>query len=658
MSDFALAEAFVEFGAHDTALFESISKIGESLKDFELKWSKIATIGKAAFLSIAGAAVFVATKAMEASDAFEEMKTALHDDKAATELEEYAKSLQMITRYSKDAVEQGITYAAQLGVQADQMKLVTEVGIGLAKKFFGGELREGMRAAALATNGNFRELQKLIPQLRYTTNAYAQLSLVQRAGLEGFQQEEDVDSTSKALSELWHELGEVAEQFGKHLLPYLKEAAKWFEALAIKIEQLTPVQTKSIVKWVAIGAAIAGVIGLAPEFVAFGKIIIATIGGIIEAVIALGEVMGAAMLAPFGLVILGIGAMATAFAYFIGVGKTAVDKTIDGFMQMASFLDHLLGSWKGFTTGVEILYDQMGSYLLEGWVNLKNYLLDGWEYLAEGISTAWWDAFEGMNLAWNTLKTAAKEFMNWFVSSWSAMTTSLGDMIADAFAGEETQFTKDYKKKERATRDAGINKQYGLDQAAIDSDYNKNSASIKSSFGEARDESQKKRQDNRAANDKQANKDLADAELARQKNLKDGMAKIDAMPKLTDDIKKLYDKIKSGVGLDGIQKLLDGIQKEADDLKAKAKDEANKGGKGNLRPNRGVATGDMKMEDIGETFKRMAAMRMMGGSGDMNSQIDVAKAALVENQKQTPILQGIAANTGKMASNPGWARAA
>jgi len=33
----------------------------------------------------------------------------------------------------------------------------------------------------------------------------------------------------------------------------------------------------------------------------------------------------------------------------------------------------------------------------------------------------------------------------------------------------------------------------------------------------------------------------------------------------------------------------------------------------------------MKMEDIGETFKRMAAMRMMGGSGDMNSQIDVAK---------------------------------
>jgi len=36
--------------------------------------------------------------------------------------------------------------------------------------------------------------------------------------------------------------------------------------------------------------------------------------------------------------------------------------------------------------------------------------------------------------------------------------------------------------------------------------------------------------------------------------------------------------------------LLDGIQKEADDLKAKAKDEANKGGKGNLRPNRGVAT--------------------------------------------------------------------
>jgi len=82
---------------------------------------------------------------------------------------------------------------------------------------------------------------------------------------------------------------------------------------------------------------------------------------------------------------------------------------------------------------------------------------------------------------------------------------------------EETQFTKDYKKK-GSTRDAGINKQYGLDQAAIDSDYNKNSASIKSSFGEAAMRAKRSVKTTERQMNKQANKDLADAELARQKN--------------------------------------------------------------------------------------------------------------------------------------------
>lgn len=665
MPDNLIAEAFVEFGAKDTALVASMGRVKESLKEFEFSFAKFATIGKAAFLSIAGAAIFLTKKAMDSTDAFEKLRVALQgDEKAAEDLEAFAKQLELITKYSKDAIGTGMAYAANLGVQADQMKELTEVGIGLAQKFFGGDLQAGMKAAALATNGNFRELERLIHSLRNTTDIYAKLRMVQEEGKEGFNQAQEINTTSKALSQLWNQLSEVAEAFGKILLPYIREAAHWFESLAIKLRSLTPEQTKQIVKWVAIGAAIAGVIGFAPEIAAFGSIVIGTFRVMGTAVLKFASILGSALLSPFGLVIAGIAAVATGFAYLIGTGDTAVKRIGSGFVTMASFLDHLFGSWKGFVAGVNMLWDQLGSYLLEGWIVVKNFLLDSWESMAEGIETAWWDAFKGMNLAWSFMKTEAQKFITWFTASWQSMTDKIGDLFYDTYAkifakqnGMSDQEAAAYLKQERERDKAAKDKQYGITQSNIDKNYDKDSKSITDSFNTARDEAQKKRRAARDKNDKQAGDDLAYAEQARQKNFKAEMDKVNAMPKLSDEIKALYDKIKSGAGFDEIEGLIAQINQQAKDLKEQAKKDAAAGGKGNLRLGANAARGPLQMEDIGETFKRMSAMRLVGAVGAMNAE-QIAQQHLNETQKTNAKLDKVNKNLENINRQKGYARAA
>lgn len=683
---FALAEAFVDIGIRDQAYKSGMANIKSSVAGLSAPFAQLQSLARKTFFGITAAFALFIKAASGAEDAEIKLRAALQDDTAATSLLKFGQSLQLITVYSKDAIAEGLAFASALGVTTDQMQAVTEVGMGLATKFFGGDLKAGMEAAAKATQGNTRELDRLIPGMKQTTSAAEKLKLVQQAGMDGFRQSEARTKTfSGGLKQLYNQVGEVAEGLGKVLIPVVGSAVKMFEAVALKLQNLTPEQNKQVVKWLAIAAGIAAFIAFGPQIVAFGSIVIKVFGAIGQAILGVGKLFVFLVTSPIGLVIVGIAAIATAFAYLIGAGDSATGRIIDGFMKIINFLDHLLGSWEGFTSGIGMLWDQVIDYIAEGFTKLKEWLLNAWEYLGEGVEAIWWSSFEGMYNAWNYLKAGAMQFINWLSHAWDQMTDVLADALTGLFligqhdsnnafkealqkqvaSGKITQAKADEqynnsvaqdgkydtsgRKKERSAKQ----KAYEDSQKAVDNDYESKKSEMAKQVDAERLASKNKREGNRAANRSDSQAAIKQLEADRKQSQKNNAEEFSKLPKLSDKAKGLFNKLKESSGLGGIMDIVGKITGGAKDLEAeaaKAKADAEKAAAnpGDLHLGNGVGEKkqkpvEIKAQDITSTFKNMAAMRLLTGNAEVDLKVKLAQQQLAEQKKHTAAAAAAAA---------------
>ena len=129
-----------------------------------------------------------------------------------------------------------------------------------------------------------------------------------------------------SLIQLKNILGDVSEDIGGIILPTIKELAEKIKELALKFNALSDEQKESIVKWVAIAAAVG------PLLIVIGKLATG-----VSALIPIFVRLGAVMLAnPIGLIITAIGALVGAF-YWLITSTSDTTRTIrNAFKFMAN----------------------------------------------------------------------------------------------------------------------------------------------------------------------------------------------------------------------------------------------------------------------------------------------------------------------------------
>jgi hypothetical protein len=331
------------------------------------------------------------------------------------ELDAYAVALQRVTVYGDDFIKEQMAAAINLGVTADQLKAVTQLGIGLGQMFFGGDAAAGIDAMAKAQQGNFRALQKLIPELKNAHTNTEKLAIVQKVAERGFEQAKArADTFSGSVLQLWENVGDVAEVFGGVLTPSLKLVNQYLSAAAVALQKLSPEQQQSIVKWAAITAAIAGTIIVAPRVVAaFGFIgtTIRAVSGVATSVgvaafnalrAAIATTWTVAAANPFTVALAAIAALATGIAYLGGTGDTAFERISDGF---ANFNRSAASAWNqtvAFIGGI-------------------------WDRFATGIVISLGKSFDSLKEAFNTV-----------VTYWGGVLTRFDNFLRDTFGGVYT----------------------------------------------------------------------------------------------------------------------------------------------------------------------------------------------------------------------------
>jgi len=632
---FALDQAFVQISFKDTGVASGLAGIKRIVESSKASLAALSGYAKG-FLAIAGAGAAYAVKEyidMERQE--ERLRSALaatgqEVDANYKRLNDYADALSRATVYDEEAIKGTMAFATNLGVTAENLEQVTKLGIGLSEAF-GLNLEEGVRAAALAQQGNTRALRQMIPALKSAKSEQDALNLVVKRGEEGFKEAEDRTGTLQGqIMRLHVAVSDVARAFGDVLAPQVAKLTDFLTRVARFLQSLSPQEKQQIVLIGEWAMALAAVVAFGPAIATFAGTVLSAISGMVSGITSMLVFL---VTTPFGLVITGLTAIAMGFAYAIGEGNGFVERIVSGFVQIVSFMDHMLGSWEGLNQGMEIVWSQLAYFLLECWINVKNYLMNGWEYLCQFLEQAWWDAFEGMYGVWGDICTGSAKAVNWLKRSWSDFTDWLGDKFAAM--GERSQAESYVRENwvpthKGATEDqiqAEINRQaedmantrhkiVDGDFNAREQEYNKKQNLLDKELNADKDVMHKqvvdqkaldlaKRQGNRSENDKQADSDLGFLETDRQKSLADQMDKLNKLPTLSGKIKEAFKGLWSQMGLPDIEAL----QKKFNNLKVnpdKMDSEV-----GSLKVHSQKAT-TPTLQGIDQTFKQFSALRLLG----------------------------------------------
>ena len=181
-----------------------------------------------------------------------------------------------------------------------------------AVTLFGQEAMSGMLSIINASDKDYEKLTSAIYDADGAAQEMADTML---------------DNLGGQLTLLKSALEVLAIQFGKILLPYIKQFVTWLQNLTQKLQNLTPERKKQIVKWAAVAASIG------PVLLVVGKLVIG-IGGLIT---TLGKIPGAVSSISGGMT-----KLVTGFKN-IGEGITLAKAGFPGMAAQASKLGAAIG---------------------------------------------------------------------------------------------------------------------------------------------------------------------------------------------------------------------------------------------------------------------------------------------------------------------------
>ncbi len=248
-----------------------------------------------------------------------------------------------------------------------------KAGIGLGQRYFGGDYAQGVKAATLATEGNLRQLQRLIPELqRYHTIAGA-LTVINRSATAGFKEAEDQAQTfSGAMKILQNNVYEARRVIGEAFAPDLLAAAKSIEHVTDAIRNMTPEQRENLVMWTKLAAGTAGAIVVLDKA---GRIAV----GVRGLLGVLGGAVGVSAGAMTGLAA-GLALLGAAYVNFAGQGETFADRFADVWTKskkaLGDFGEAAKKEWEQDWDAIVMIYFRAHAAMFGGDADadFKNYL--------------------------------------------------------------------------------------------------------------------------------------------------------------------------------------------------------------------------------------------------------------------------------------------
>lgn len=626
-----LAELFVEIAAKGIGTVnKDVEGLKKTLAPLKSHFDAIQTAAKGFLAGVAGAATFAIKQFADEEAAQSNLRAALaatgqEVERNATRLVAFANHLQDITTASNDALENLMAYAANLGVTADQTENVIRVGIGLGKAFFGGDSQAGIDAAAKATQGNFRALQKLIPGLKQAKSAQDALNIVSAAGQRGFQQAtKETDTFWGKLKQLWNQVGDLAKAYGELLLPALHTVADYVKAVTTRIQQLTPAQQQQIISWTKYAAAIAAVIAFGPAVLKFTASVAEGLVGVGKVAVATGRLLIAGLLSPFGLVVAGLAAVATGFAYFAGTGNSALSAVISGFQRLWNAMVFVFGNTSSLSAAWSAMFTEVAFIFEDSWINATSAVRDLFIRFKGWVNTIWTELGDDLlqgSFVW------AEDFLTIFVKTFQSlrkMTVDVGDGIASYWVSLKQklglitpQQAADAQKiigQSNVATNGRNDSEDSAELAAIKKWYDEKHAYIDKLRQTKREGLAKEVEEERQANDK-VQADALRKNQTAQKNFERDLAERNkGMASLADQAKSLFDNLRKGTGIDDMLAQIEAIKKEAEKIKADAQAEGKDAGNFGLNLGGGAKQKGNKptMRGLDDVFRENVAAKAFG----------------------------------------------
>ncbi len=143
-----------------------------------------------------------------------------------------ADAIERNTNIAAEETQALMKQAAVLGVSNDQLGNMSTAAIGLSEAL-GVSLEDGLKKARLATEGNFKAFEKLIPSIKDMTTDEEKLAAVMELSARGMAMKEEASRSAGGEAErMNHRLGNLFETIGALIAPIREVAYKGIALLA------------------------------------------------------------------------------------------------------------------------------------------------------------------------------------------------------------------------------------------------------------------------------------------------------------------------------------------------------------------------------------------------------------------------------------------
>lgn len=251
------------------------------------------------------------------------------------------------------------------------------------------------------------------------------------------------DAVDKMKATVSATLGQVGADVAEVLGPAVEKVGEWISGITEKLRSLTPEQTETILKIVAVVAAIA------PLLVVGGQLI-AGIGSLITVIGTIVGVLG-------GPLTLAIGAI-------IAIG-VLLWKNWDKIKEVAGKVkEGVVKAWNGLKSGVTKAMSTVKEKVTTAWSTIKEKVSDAASNVKEKVTTVWNAVNENTAERWNAVKTKISE-------TWSTIKSTVSEKVSAVKSNISEKFGE-------------MKSSIGEKMSGIASNVSEKWTSIKSSMGE------------------------------------------------------------------------------------------------------------------------------------------------------------------------------
>jgi len=206
--------------------------------------------------AVSGMAAVSISKAMQQEDAEKALTTILGDKAQA--LIELAAAYQKQTRFGDEQIIRAQALMATYPKLRPYLAEATRAALNLAEayRFIGMTVEQAAQTLGKASMGQAGQLRRIgidIDPAKLKAEGFR--AVLEQLGTETQDIAFKTDSASKALSQMKNVVGDSAEQIGKVLLPYVKQAAGFVEQLVYDFDKLSP----SMKRFIVIGGGLTGI---------------------------------------------------------------------------------------------------------------------------------------------------------------------------------------------------------------------------------------------------------------------------------------------------------------------------------------------------------------------------------------------------------------